>query len=268
LEHCGSKLPHSIEPNELFSGILRCNGFCDGGEDMKILKIIGFILILCGLIMLLVSGITFFNARNFARDSVVTTGTVVDLVLEDSMSDDSGPFYHPVVSFITTDGETVEFKASYGSNPPRYSRGDEIKVRYDRYNPYKARLDSFFDLWGIAIIFGAIGLAMIDAGITMLVVSALSARKEKWLRESGKAITTEFLAVEVNTSVRVNNRHPYQIVSQWLDSEANKVYVFKSKNIWFNPEEFIQSSEIRVLIDPNNPKKYFMDTSFLPESAS
>ena len=234
---------------------------------MKILKIIGFILILVGLIMLLVSGIAFFSARNFIRDSVVTTGTVVDLVLEDSMSDDMGPVYHPVVSFMTHDGETVEFKASYGSNPPRYSRGDEIKVRYDAYNPHKARLDSFFDLWGIPIIFGAIGFVIIDAGITILVISALSSRKEKWLRESGKAIVTEFQAVEVNTSTRVGNRHPYQIVSQWLDPSTNKVYVFKSKDIWFNPEEFIQSSEIRVLIDPNNPKKYLMDTSFLPESA-
>lgn len=234
---------------------------------MKALKIIRLALIVGGLIMLLVSGITFFNARNFIRDSVVTTGTVVDLVLEDSTSDDSGPVYYPVVSFITNDGETVEFKANYGSNPPRHSRGDEIKVRYDPYDPYKARLDSFFALWGITTIFGAIGLAMIDAGIAMLVVSALSARKEKWLRESGKAITTEFQAVEVNTSVRVNNRNPYQIVSQWLNPETNEVYVFKSKNIWFNPEEFIQSSEIRVLIDPDNPKRYFMDTSFLPESA-
>jgi len=234
---------------------------------MKVLKIVGLALILGGLIMLLVSGITFFNARNFIRDSVVTTGTVVDLILEDSVSDETGPVYYPVVSFITNDSETVEFKASYGSNPPRHPRGDKVKVRYDPYNPYKARLDSFFALWGIPIIFGAIGFVIIDAGITILVISAISSRKEKWLRESGKAIATELQAVELNTSVRVNNRHPYQIVSQWLDPATNKVYVFKSKNIWFNPEEFIQSSEIRVLIDPNNPKKYFMDTSFLPESA-
>ncbi len=239
----------------------------DGGENMKVLKIIGLALILGGLVMLLVSGITFFNARNFIRDSVVTTGTVVDLVLEDSISDDSGPVYYPVVSFITDDGETVEFKASYGSNPPRHSRGEKIKVRYDPYDPYGARLDSFFALWGIPVIFGVIGFVIIDAGITVLVISALSSRKEKWLRESGKTIATELQAVEVNTSVRVNNRHPYQIVSQWLDPATNEVHVFKSKNIWFNPEEFIQSNEIRVLIDPNNPKKYLMDTSFLPESA-
>jgi len=234
---------------------------------MKVLKIIGLALILGGLIMLLVSGITFFNARNFIRDSVATTGTVVDLVLEDSISDDSGPVYYPVVSFMTNNGETVEFKASYGSNPPRHPRGDEVEVRYDPYDPYGARLDSFFALWVIPVIFGAIGFVIIDAGITILVISALSSRKEKWLRESGKAITTEFQGVEVNTSVRVNNRHPYQIVSQWLDPATNEVYVFKSKNIWFNPEEFIQSNEIRVLMDPNNPKKYLMDTSFLPESA-
>lgn len=240
----------------------------DGGEDMKVLKIIGFVLILGGLIMLLVSGIAFFSARNFIRDSAVTTGTVVDLILEDSISsDDSGPVYYPVVSFMTNDGETVEFKASYGSNPPRHSRGEKIKVRYDPYDPYGARLDSFFALWGIPVIFGVIGFVIIDAGITMLVVSALSTRKERWLRESGRAITTELQAVEVNTSVRVNNRHPYQIVSQWLDPTTNEVHVFRSKNIWFNPEEFIQSNEIRVLIDPNNPKKYLMDTSFLPESA-
>jgi hypothetical protein len=43
------------------------------------------------------------------------------------------------------------------------------------------------------------------------------------------------------------------------------MFTFKSKAIWFNPEKYIQNRDIRVRIDPNNPRKYVMDTSFLPE---
>jgi hypothetical protein len=76
-------------------------------------------------------------------------------------------------------------------------------------------------------------------------------------------IATEFQSVEQNKSETIGGQHPYQIISQWLDSRTNKVYVFRSQNISFNPEKFIQRKEIQVRIDPDNPKKYSMDISFL-----
>ena len=44
------------------------------------------------------------------------------------------------------------------------------------------------------------------------------------------------------------------------------MFTFKSKAIWFNPEKYIQSKDIKVRIDPNDPGKYVMDVSFLPDA--
>jgi len=44
-----------------------------------------------------------------------------------------------------------------------------------------------------------------------------------------------------------------------------KVYLFKSADIWFNPEPYLSGTDIPVRLDPNNPQRYFVDTSSLPE---
>ena len=101
-------------------------------------------------------------------------------------------------------------------------------------------------------------------GVPMLLASVFSARKEKWLQENGQLIMTDYQSVVLNRSERSGGQYPYRIVSQWLDPTTNKVYVFRSNNIYFNPEKYIQTRQIPVRIDPQNPKQYWMDTSFLP----
>jgi hypothetical protein len=65
----------------------------------------------------------------------------------------------------------------------------------------------------------------------------------------------------------VNGRSPYHIISQSPDPASNTVRVFESENIWFDPSEYIKEETIDVLVDPNNPRKYVMDISFLPKLA-
>ena len=115
---------------------------------------------------------------------------------------------------------------------------------------------------------GALGIVFSGAGGVLLVIAIGSGRKEQWLQEFGQVITTEFHSAQLRTSVRVNGQSPFQILSQWEDPATGEVHIFKSKNIWINPEEFIPGDGIRVRIDPNNPKRYLMDTSFLPERAT
>jgi hypothetical protein len=76
---------------------------------------------------------------------------------------------------------------------------------------------------------------------------------------------TAFKGVELNQSLRVNGRCPYQIVSQSSDAASNTVRLFQSENIWFDPSEYIKGEVIDVLVDPNDPKRYVMDISFLPK---
>lgn len=126
-------------------------------------------------------------------------------------------------------------------------------------------VNTFFQLWFAAVLLGVMGSVFFLIGGGILVAGPLRARKNTWLRENGQKIQTKISAVDLNTSLSVNGRHPYVITSQWTDPHTNTVRVFQSESIWFDPREFVQGETIGVFIDPNNSNKYFVDISFLPK---
>lgn len=87
----------------------------------------------------------------------------------------------------------------------------------------------------------------------------------QFLKQNGKRIDTDFQSVAINTSLKVNSRSPFQILTQWQNPVTSKIHIFKSENIWYNPTDYVKTDTLKVVIDANNPKKYFMDISFLPE---
>ena len=89
----------------------------------------------------------------------------------------------------------------------------------------------------------------------------------KYLKQYGTKITTNFQNLNINTTLAVNGKNPFVVVSQWQNPKTSELHVFKSDNIWFDPSDFIKSDEITVLIDRKNPKRYSMDLSFLPKVA-
>lgn len=90
---------------------------------------------------------------------------------------------------------------------------------------------------------------------------------ETWLRENGSRIYADFVAVQFNTSVRVNGRCPLVIQCQAVNPADGKVYLFESKNFWFDPEPFLQDRpKIPVLVDRNDYHRYLVLTDgILPE---
>ena len=104
-------------------------------------------------------------------------------------------------------------------------------------------------------------------GFLIILFGHLKRKKIRYLRERGCPVKTKFQSVAINTSIEVNGRNPFQIYAQWQDPITSKLHVFKSDNIWFDPTNYIKTDEITVLIERNNPKKYYVDTSFLPKEA-
>jgi Protein of unknown function (DUF3592) len=68
-------------------------------------------------------------------------GEVVDL--ERSRGGNQMGTYRPVVVFRDTGGTAHRFTGSIGSNPPDYTRGDKVTVRYDPAVPEEAVIDSW-----------------------------------------------------------------------------------------------------------------------------
>ncbi|MBN2414863.1 DUF3592 domain-containing protein [bacterium] len=234
----------------------------------KVFRIIGTVFFSIGLILLAVAFFIYNGTASFRRDALSAPGTVIDLTLERSSSSSGGSssMYYPVVEYRTNDGETIRFRGGTGSNPPSFKRGQQVTVRYRPGEPYRAKIDSFGQMWLGVIITGSIGVPFFILGFVFLLIPARRKKLDAWLRDNGRIISADIDRVDLNPGVRVNGRNPYVIYAQWHDSRSGRIWVFKSKDIWYNPEKYIQTKTVHVRIHPDNPGKYVMDTSFLPES--
>lgn len=230
----------------------------------KSLNIIKYLFTLIGLGMLVGTFYLFSSTSSFLERAVSAQGEVVQLVR--SRSSDSTSYY-PVVVFRDASGRSVEFQSNTGSNPPSYSRGEKVQVLYETSDPHGARIDGFFSLWGGALILGILGGAFALIGGGMVVFGVRKKRKQAHLQQHGVRILTSFMNVERNTSLKVNGRSPWRIVSQWQHPETGEIHLFESDNLWFDPSDHISSDTVPVLIDERDPGIYWMDTSFLPTLA-
>jgi hypothetical protein len=97
----------------------------------------------------------------------------------------------------------------------------------------------------------------------MFAIGLFKGRRKELLKERGVKIKTQFVNVEVNRSLEVNGRNPYQITVQWKNPRTAAVHNFRSDNIWTDPTGRIPD-EVTVYIERDNPKKYYVDLSFLP----
>ena len=125
------------------------------------------IFMLFGLIFFAVgSGMT-VRQRTLEKQGIEASGVVVNL--QENYNDDSTT-YTPIVQFTTTDGQKVEFVASYSSSPPAYNIGESVIVVYPPHNPTKAIIKGDGQILHILFmllggIFLMVGFVQLFAGI-------------------------------------------------------------------------------------------------------
>lgn len=202
----------------------------------------------------------------FVAQAHVADGEVVELVLR--RDSDGDTLYAPRVRFVTARERTVEFTTDSASSPPSFHEGERVRVLYDPEQPGEAKIDSWFQLWGGVAILCFIGGIFTLVGGGVLLGGRMKRASTESLRREGRQVMATFESVERNTSCSVNGTHPWRVRAQWLDPQTRKLHVFNSDNIWFDPAPHIGDRQIGVFVDPHNPKRYWMDLSFLPELAS
>jgi len=230
---------------------------------MKSLTLSSYVFALVGVAMLIGALFWWMNIHTFLADASRTQGTVIALRARHSNNDTT---YSPVVAF-QLQTQRIEFDSASGSNPPHYQVGETVPVVYPPSNPYQAKIDSFFSLWGGAVILAGLGSLFFVVGAAIIVAPRLQKRGDDRLMHEGVPVQADFQQVDRNTEVTVNGRNPFRIVCQWQDPTTTQVHVFESHNVWFDPSKYIQQKEIRVFIDRSNPKRYYVDLSFLPKFA-
>jgi hypothetical protein len=230
---------------------------------MKVISFIKYLFLTIGLGSLIGAFYFYQDKQTFLKNADVAEGTVKQLYKSKSIK--KSIEYIPVVLYITKKGEQIEFVSSHRSNLPIYHKGEKVEVLYNVKDPYKAEINGFSSLWGNVLFFGIFGVSFFSVGFSIFLTGYLRKKKAEYLLANGKPVMTTFSRVIINTGVKANGESPFQIHSQWIDPNTHQLYVFKSYNIWFDPTSYIRTENLRVMIEPGNPKKYYMDISFLPK---
>lgn len=216
-----------------------------------IFAIIGAIFVAVGLILFE----SVFNSAN----KVETTGIITRISLSGSSENES---YKVYVSYVVKGDEYESILNGYSSS---FYEGKEVEIYYDKDNPNKIGMKSL-DL--LILIVPGIGLIFLIIGGTGILLKVSKKKLENRLKKDGKLIYADYDETIINTSYSINGRHPYKIICEWTNPVDSEEYMFKSRNIWSNPEDIIEEKNIKqfpVYIDKNNKKKYFVDIDILTE---
>ena len=156
------------------------------------------------------------------------------------------------------EGET--YHADFQGYASSLTPGAEAQIRYRIQNPQMVRcctLDLAF------VVFPVLGVLFGGMGLTGLLILQKGRNRAKKLRETGQRVMAKFEETAMCFNVNVNGRHPYYIIVSWRDPDSGKTYLFKSDNMWVNPDILIAQRDLRqfpVYLDPKNPKHYTVDT--------
>jgi hypothetical protein len=222
-----------------------------------------------GIGFLMLAGALYWHhsTRAFVAAAARTPGVVTELALSHSGSDGATTFY-PTVHFNTPEGRSIEFTSKSGSNPPAYSRGQSVTVLYRPGDPYDAKIDGFFSLWGGPLIIGSMGAIFFMIAVSIRRYSRNQQRQREYLRANGTPVQADFQSVEKDHSIKVNGQVPFRVLTQWRNPATQQLHVFPSENIWFDPAPYLEGrAKFTVFIDTRNLKKFHVDLSFLPELA-
>jgi hypothetical protein len=234
--------------------------------DPPVLLILGGLFALIGVGLLAGALGSYTSTRRFVATAARATGTVAEVVRRDPPKAGDGPTYAAIVRFRTARGHEVSFTASPVSNPPAYAVGDSVPVLYDPARPQSASAEGFFSLWGVAVILGSLGAVFAAVGLPLLALH-LRGRRARRAREREHDALQDLRQYGRRIDAKVKTVRPdfdeYRVVAQWRDPAANKVYVFESEPIGYDPREFLART-IPVFIDPNDPRRYLVDLAVLP----
>lgn len=220
------------------------------------LNFCGAIFALVGLIFLISGIVTTISDINFKNNAEQTQGEIIDIERESYRSHGKTRTHHYVTIGYTVDGEYYERELSQ-YNSGMYV-GKELTVYYDPDEPGNSKISSHV----FQVVFIGMGGLFFVLGMTFIMVNVTSSKRIKSLMENGEALTGIVTNVTLNTSMRVNGRHPYKAECEVIDPYSGDRYLYSSKNVMADISGLI-GSEVTVYTDRNDRSKYYVDIDAL-----
>lgn len=238
---------------------------------MKMLKLLPVIILCIGVSLLTIGVALTIHHLLFVHRATAATGVVLENIARASEEEDADhnkrfvTYYYPKVRFRAADGQQITFVSEWGSDPPR-PIGASVKVLYDPADPSGASVEEG-TFWVFPAVLFLVGAIFTPWPVYFLIKQRHRGQDVVWLRTHGARIQTDFTRVEISPDVAVNDAHPYRVVSQWLDPNTNRIFLFRSDDIWFDPRKYVEGKTIDVIVDPNDFSRYEVVPTFLPQVA-
>jgi hypothetical protein len=102
----------------------------------------------------------------FLGKSVSVAGKVVSL--RSKVDYDGSTTYAPVFSFTAGDGRSYTVSSNAFANPADFSPGQSVTVLYVKDLPAEVRIDTFYQVWGMAEVLAIIAAGFIAMGTGFL----------------------------------------------------------------------------------------------------
>ncbi len=211
-------------------------------------KALGFSFLAAGVILLILALVFALFSVNVQKNSEKVTGTIVT------------DYGRGVAVSYTYEGESYEVNLSEYSSSMH--TGDAITLYVNKENPTKVRTEMLLFL--TTYILGGISIPFLIIGIVFLLVLRAKKKKKRELLQNGRMIEAEVTGGQINYNVRVNNRHPWKLECKYEDTFTGATYLFSSNNMWKDPFLYVGQS-VKVYIDRENPRKYYVDLDGLKE---
>ena len=110
---------------------------------------------------LLVAMVSCFYTMHFVQAAVRAEGMVTEMVSETGKDGDKS--YAPTFRFHDASGAEYTVSSRMYQSPPEFQVGEAVKILYLPNNPKNARIDGFWQVWGLPVIMGMSG------GLTLLI---------------------------------------------------------------------------------------------------
>ena len=110
---------------------------------------------------------TSLHTWHFTRIAQRASGTVIEM-RQQTDKDSGSVIYAPTFRFQDATGAQHTVSSGFYSSPPEFHVGDGVTVLYRGDDPQTARIDSYWQVWGLPSLLGIIGSIELPVGLVIL----------------------------------------------------------------------------------------------------
>ena len=166
----------------------------------------------------------------------------------------------PTINYKNLDDEIITFIPSSRSSLDNFTIDDQVDVLY--LPDEKGKQILYRDLWFYFITFILTGVLLPLFGL----FAFLKMLRNAYLKARGQKVTAIVNDVRQLNNFLTLGKSSFKIYAHWQKPYTLTSHEFISDTIGFNPSFYLpENKSITVYIDRSNPKRYYMDLSFLPE---